>query len=62
MTVPLASGALGSVIVNGGGGGGLNPWAPFGGYKQSGLGREWGTAGMEEYLQQKAITWPAGNY
>ena len=52
----------GSVIVNGGGGGGLNPWAPFGGYKQSGLGREWGTAGMEEFLQRKAITWPAGNY
>jgi acyl-CoA reductase-like NAD-dependent aldehyde dehydrogenase len=51
----------GSVIVNGGGGGGLNPHAPFGGYKQSGLGREWGTAGLEEYLQQKAITWGAGN-
>jgi aldehyde dehydrogenase (NAD+) len=51
----------GSVIVNGGGGGGLNPYAPFGGYKHSGLGREWGAAGMEEYLQQKSITWPAGN-
>jgi acyl-CoA reductase-like NAD-dependent aldehyde dehydrogenase len=50
----------GSVTVNGGGGGGLNPWAPFGGYKLSGLGREWGTAGMEEFLQHKAITWPAG--
>jgi aldehyde dehydrogenase (NAD+) len=51
----------GQVIVNGGGGGGLNPDAPFGGYKQSGLGREWGAAGMEEYLQTKAITWSAGN-
>jgi aldehyde dehydrogenase (NAD+) len=51
----------GQVIVNGGGGGGLNPDAPFGGYKQSGLGREWGAAGMEEYLQTKAITWAAGN-
>jgi acyl-CoA reductase-like NAD-dependent aldehyde dehydrogenase len=51
----------GQVIVNGGGGGGLNPNAPFGGYKQSGLGREWGAAGMEEYLQTKAITWGAGN-
>jgi aldehyde dehydrogenase (NAD+) len=50
----------GSVIVNGGGGGGLSPYAPFGGYKQSGLGREWGAAGLEEYLQQKAITWGAG--
>jgi aldehyde dehydrogenase (NAD+) len=51
----------GQVVINGGGGGGLNPTAPFGGYKQSGLGREWGTVGMEEYLQTKAITWAAGN-
>lgn len=51
----------GSVIVNGGGGGGLSPFAPFGGYKQSGLGREWGVAGLEEFLQTKAITWGAGN-
>jgi acyl-CoA reductase-like NAD-dependent aldehyde dehydrogenase len=51
----------GSVIVNGGGGGGLSPYAPFGGYKQSGIGREWGEAGLEEFLQQKAITWGAGN-
>jgi aldehyde dehydrogenase (NAD+) len=50
----------GSVVVNGGGGGGLSPYAPFGGYKHSGLGREWGAAGMEEYLQQKSITWAAG--
>jgi aldehyde dehydrogenase (NAD+) len=49
----------GQVFVNGGGG--MNPYAPFGGYKQSGLGREWGTAGMEEFLQTKSITWPAGN-
>jgi len=42
-------------------GGGLSPWAPFGGYKHSGLGREWGAAGMEEYLESKSITWPAGN-
>ncbi len=50
----------GNVIINGGGGGGLNPDAPFGGYKQSGLGREWGATGLEEFLQTKAITWPAG--
>jgi aldehyde dehydrogenase (NAD+) len=28
---------------------------PFGGYKQSGIGREMGVAGFEEYLEQKAI-------
>ncbi|MFC4558270.1 aldehyde dehydrogenase family protein [Virgibacillus kekensis] len=29
--------------------------APFGGFKQSGIGREWGSFGIEEYLQPKAI-------
>ncbi|MFT5722090.1 MAG: aldehyde dehydrogenase (NAD+) [Motiliproteus sp.] len=29
--------------------------APFGGYKQSGNGREWGTQGMQEYIETKAI-------
>jgi len=29
--------------------------APFGGYKQSGLGREWGIFGIEEFLQIKAL-------
>ena len=29
--------------------------APFGGYKQSGNGREWGRLGMEEFLETKAI-------
>ncbi|NUS42413.1 MAG: aldehyde dehydrogenase [Mycobacteriaceae bacterium] len=29
--------------------------APFGGYKQSGIGREMGTAGFEEYLETKLI-------
>ncbi len=29
--------------------------APFGGFKQSGNGREWGKYGLEEYLEAKAI-------
>lgn len=32
-----------------------DPQAPFGGYKQSGTGREYGTEGMEEYLEIKSI-------
>ena len=33
----------------------LDPMAPFGGYKQSGNGREWGVPGLEEYLETKAM-------
>lgn len=29
--------------------------APFGGYKQSGIGREWGDYGISEYLEVKSI-------
>jgi aldehyde dehydrogenase (NAD+) len=29
--------------------------APFGGYKQSGNGREWGDFGVEEFLEVKAV-------
>ncbi|WP_371926645.1 aldehyde dehydrogenase family protein [Pseudomonas sp. ANT_H12B] len=29
--------------------------APFGGYKQSGNGREWGVHGLEEYLELKSM-------
>ncbi|MCQ4210936.1 aldehyde dehydrogenase [Streptomyces longispororuber] len=33
--------------------------APFGGYKNSGIGREFGAAGLTAYLEQKAIALPA---
>jgi acyl-CoA reductase-like NAD-dependent aldehyde dehydrogenase len=42
----------GQVEVNGGA---FNVMAPFGGYKQSGLGREAGTFGLEEFLEVKAM-------
>ncbi|HWC80505.1 MAG TPA: aldehyde dehydrogenase family protein [Pseudonocardiaceae bacterium] len=48
----------GGVTINGGGGG-VNPRAAFGGYKHSGIGREWGEFGLNEYLQTKSITWAA---
>jgi aldehyde dehydrogenase (NAD+) len=34
--------------------------APFGGYRRSGNGREWGALGFEEYLETKAIMGAAG--
>ena len=42
----------GQVEVNGGA---FNVMAPFGGYKQSGLGREAGTFGLEEFLEVKSL-------
>jgi aldehyde dehydrogenase (NAD+) len=42
----------GQVEINGGK---FNPLAPFGGYKQSGNGRELGRYGLEEYLEVKAM-------
>jgi len=42
----------GQVEVNGGA---FNPSAPFGGYKQSGHGRELGRFGLEEFLEVKSL-------
>ena len=42
----------GQVMVNGGA---FNPLAPFGGYKQSGTGRELGRYGLEEFLEVKSL-------
>jgi aldehyde dehydrogenase (NAD+) len=42
----------GQVDINGGR---FNPRAPFGGYKQSGVGRELGSHGLSEYLQTKSL-------
>lgn len=36
-----------------------SPDMPFGGYKQSGVGREWGQEGFEEYLETKSIGFAA---
>ncbi len=47
----------GTLAVNGGVW--FAPDAPFGGYKQSGLGREMGVAGFEEYLETKLVAEPA---
>jgi len=36
------------------------PDAPFGGYKQSGVGREMGVASFDEFLERKTMAEPAG--
>jgi aldehyde dehydrogenase (NAD+) len=47
----------GTIAVNGGQW--FGPDSPFGGYKESGQGREHGVAGFEEYLETKTIGIPA---
>ncbi len=47
----------GTLMINGGGY--YGPDAPFGGYKQSGIGREMGVEGLLEYLEVKTVGVPA---
>lgn len=46
----------GQIMINGGA---FNALAPFGGFKQSGIGREGGAFGIDEFLEHKAYQMPA---
>ncbi len=48
----------GTVGVNGGAW--FGPDVPFGGFKQSGVGREMGAPGLEEFLESKSLAIPVG--
>jgi aldehyde dehydrogenase (NAD+) len=48
----------GVLSINGGAAHGAD--MPFGGYKFSGIGRQNGVAGFEQYLETKAVAWPTG--
>jgi aldehyde dehydrogenase (NAD+) len=48
----------GQVDINGAA---FNPLAPFGGYKQSGVGRELGAYGLDEFREVKSVQLPKGN-
>jgi len=48
----------GSVYINGGGG--KMPYAPIGGFKRSGIGREFGPDWLKEFTQEKSIIYPVG--
>jgi aldehyde dehydrogenase (NAD+) len=37
----------------------VGPDMPFGGYKHSGIGRQNGLAGFDQYLETKSVAWPA---
>ena len=47
----------GTLNVNGGMAYGAD--VPFGGFKQSGVGRQNGTAGFDQYLETTSLAWPA---
>lgn len=43
------------------GGTGKMPYAPIGGYKRSGIGREYGPDWLKEFTQEKSIFYPVGH-
>jgi aldehyde dehydrogenase (NAD+) len=36
---------------------GIGQTGAFGGFKQSGIGREWGHHGIEEFTEVKSLSW-----
>ena len=54
---PSQSARTGSFAVNGGMPIGQADM-PFGGYKHSGIGRQNGLAGFDQYLETKSVAWP----
>ncbi len=48
----------GGLSINGGAP--YGPDLPFGGFKHSGVGRQNGVAGFDQYLELKSLAWPAG--
>lgn len=53
----IAEGIRAGIVSINGGGSGLSPHAAFGGFKASGIGREWGAWGLSEFLQHRSLVW-----